>query len=1492
VVPEGITQLPAYAFCGSDYLKTISLPSTLESIGNYAFQECTAITHFAIPENVTTIGKSAFSGCSKLLQIWIGEKVTTIQSNAFKNCAEMTIHGISGSYAETYATENSIPFSTEAVAFDQVMLSGKVTDASGKGIGDVNVTIYNQSKKEYIYTSVKTDEQGNWNIPDAIQGHIYVVSYYKAGYEMSANDIRCTAVSGGVVVETVTATKIPGLVCNEADYTYTVDTTKETATITGYTGSDTSIVLPSTLGGYPVTAIAEKAFEKNTKLVTVALSENIVEIGSYAFNGCTGLVNVYSPNVLTHIYNYAFQGCTSIESIELPNSVQLIGYRAFRDCTKLSSINIPLSWDSASANYYQGYIFGGCTSLTKIVVPEGMTELPAYAFQGCTYLKEVTLPSTLTSIGQSAFDGCTSITEIELPAGLTHIYNYAFQGCTGIESMELPNSVQLIGYRAFRNCTKLSSINIPLSWNSATANYNEGHIFSGCTSLTKIVVPEGMTELPAYAFQGCTYLKEVTLPSTLTSIGQSAFDGCTGITEITLPAELTHIYNYAFQGCTGIESMELPNSVQLIGYRAFRNCTKLSSINIPLSWNSATSNSNEGDIFNGCSSLTSIVVPEGITQLPAYAFCGSDYLKTISLPSTLTSIGNYAFEGCSHLRLSDVPIKVNSIGKYAYANCDSLRYVIVSNPTCTIGANAFKNSSKMVLVCDMNSLATVHAIDNDLQYSAMESKESQSLGLLDRTGTYYVANTSSLDTNGYVTFTIDYAVDDEKWVEVSHRKVVIKIPTGTELIESSLRIGDAICTDYDYDGEELRITIPVSDNKCTLKFSAKAVEDRDIRSYVLLQYYQDGSTKQELIGIIDESVDMFTLYAEKLTSSRSVKVEGAAPAQASVNIYVNGKIQKTVTASKAGSYQANITLEGDAVEQMFQIAADCTTATGETLSASHSIKYKQEAPELTGFVFYIDGDENQAVDLYDLSQNGIRPSITHTGSQHPYKFVITFENPEAIDTLYVTSTRSNIKKSIPAVYDEASGTFIAEGHFDETNKLYVPGSLGLEYNLTRKDIKVGDEVNWDEFRSYLSPELINGAVVNSTPTEVGSYGTIDLSGVSESLADVVLDYSVDLFDEATDGNLGDLMSMVGVVEKIYGYVVPGADDSRYYMLLDFRDPETVSMVVTDLTGVANKAVQFKLSATEFGDQIWGKSFSDFYDFAGGLSNFTTGVGIINEAFGIYGDYNELCDEIMQSSTITDKAGALKKAEELQIDQLGFMLVTTLLPLVLTGPMTGPTMLMTAMISSMVALSDVFWQLRVTQIKGENYKIKWHIDPSGYVYDNVTNERLQGVTVTAYCIEYDDTDTFWDRVPSESEYGTVWNALEYNQVNPLVTDAEGRYAWDVPEGWWRVKYEKEGYETVWSEWLPVPPPQTEVNIGMTPIATGVIPGDVNDDGIVDTIDRMVLNRYLANWDGYTADTINMKAADVNKDGVVDTLDRMALNRHLANWGGYETLPYLG
>lgn len=111
-----------------------------------------------------------------------------------------------------------------------------------------------------------------------------------------------------------------------------------------------------------------------------------------------------------------------------------------------------------------------------------------------------------------------------------------------------------------------------------------------------------------------------------------------------------------------------------------------------------------------------------------------------------------------------------------------------------------------------------------------------------------------------------------------------------------------------------------------------------------------------------------------------------------------------------------------------------------------------------------------------------------------------------------------------------------------------------------------------------------------------------------------------------------------------------------------------------------------------------------------------------------------------------------------------------------------------------------------------YGVKWVVDPSGYVYDAETHQRLEGVTVTAYGVEDDKSESFWTKPPVTSPE-TPWDASEYNQSNPLLTNEDGKYSWDVPEGWWRVKYEKEGYITAWSDWLPVPPPQTEVNVGL-------------------------------------------------------------------------------
>lgn len=134
-----------------------------------------------------------------------------------------------------------------------------------------------------------------------------------------------------------------------------------------------------------------------------------------------------------------------------------------------------------------------------------------------------------------------------------------------------------------------------------------------------------------------------------------------------------------------------------------------------------------------------------------------------------------------------------------------------------------------------------------------------------------------------------------------------------------------------------------------------------------------------------------------------------------------------------------------------------------------------------------------------------------------------------------------------------------------------------------------------------------------------------------------------------------------------------------------------------------------------------------------------------------------------------------------------------------------------------------------------------IDPSGYVYEGVPSNRLEGVTATVYYKEM-----------AEDMYGEIheniikWDAAEYSQENPLITDKNGMYRWDVPQGLWQVKYEKEGYETTYSEWLPVPPPQLEVNIAMKQHTQPVvIAARAYEDGIEFEFDKFMMSKLLNN-----------------------------------------------
>ncbi len=161
-------------------------------------------------------------------------------------------------------------------------------------------------------------------------------------------------------------------------------------------------------------------------------------------------------------------------------------------------------------------------------------------------------------------------------------------------------------------------------------------------------------------------------------------------------------------------------------------------------------------------------------------------------------------------------------------------------------------------------------------------------------------------------------------------------------------------------------------------------------------------------------------------------------------------------------------------------------------------------------------------------------------------------------------------------------------------------------------------------------------------------------------------------------------------------------------------------------------------------------------------------------------------------------------------------------------------------------------------------VKVAYDPSGYVYEGVPSNRLEGVTATVFYKEY-----FEDMYGDVQEKIIKWDAEEFAQENPLFTDKDGLYAWDVPQGLWQVKFEKGGYETAYSDWLPVPPPQLDVNIAMTQLRQPeVCMVNAYTDGITIEFDKYMLPSTL------TPDNILVTCGGNVIDGEIILLDAEA------------------
>ena len=222
-------------------------------------------------------------------------------------------------------------------------------------------------------------------------------------------------------------------------FEYTVNKSSQTVTITKYNGNETSVMVPDTLDGYSVTAIGDSAFNKNSTITEVILSDSITEIGNYAFRNCENLVNV-----------------------DLPKNLVEIGYNVFQNDNKITALTIPAILQTANAYFPIGDTmhapFVGMGGLKEIVFEAGTTKIPDSLFAGCSELESIALPETITEIGSSAFRECNKLASVELPESVKKIGGTAFGGDVALKEVTLPDSITEIGNYAFRNCENLVNV--------------------------------------------------------------------------------------------------------------------------------------------------------------------------------------------------------------------------------------------------------------------------------------------------------------------------------------------------------------------------------------------------------------------------------------------------------------------------------------------------------------------------------------------------------------------------------------------------------------------------------------------------------------------------------------------------------------------------------------------------------------------------------------------------------------------------------------------------------------------------------------------------------------------------------------------------------------------------------------------------------------------------------------------------------------------------
>ena len=499
-----------------------------------------------------------------------------------------------------------------------------------------------------------------------------------------------------------------------------------------------------------IETISNEMFRDCVNLETIVWPKNKFNIGEFSFAN-TGFVKIFLPELAISLHRGAFSGCRRLDFANLSCTSFDVPDETFRDCINLSLIHYPKNnieigdFALSGTNFiiYQVNenikslgkgMFMGCKNIRILdcsrciveVIPEMMMkdcvnleeviinddsairEFSDYSFSGCFQLVNFTFQRVVHKIGVAAFAN-TSLENVVLLSNLVELEAEAFANCRNLVSVDIDLApFAMICERCFINCTSLTEF--------IFSRYSIAILpraFENC-GFTKLDIPKQVSYITPYAFCNCKNLVSVDLSQyELTKLHSGVFANCSRLSKVILPVHNKELCAEIFMG-TAFQSITLDSTFAL-GKGAFRNCFNLEIVNL-----SETTIETISDFaFQNCTKLSSIVLPESVLELGAYAFANTN-ISSLVAPKTMLTIGSHCFENSV---ISFVDAKgLKEIGDSAFECCPISSFSFPTKRELRIGKRAFAKTclTTVFFPPELNELGDEAFADSKLEFADMQ----------------------------------------------------------------------------------------------------------------------------------------------------------------------------------------------------------------------------------------------------------------------------------------------------------------------------------------------------------------------------------------------------------------------------------------------------------------------------------------------------------------------------------------------------------------------------------------------------------------------------------------------------------------------------------------------------------------------------------------------------------------------------------------------------